>query len=469
MGLCYRVFKVVVIILTLIQFGLGYTKVYQLFADIGSSLSDGGSVNSFSDLAWLPYLFIQIFTTVFIILQVYFLSRELCYEDFMYIHCFRCCFVLTALNFLLVIFPKTIINIVYHNTDITVQEWWTQIVDTLDSFVASLANLGFQIILYMRLIRSFCRFLKCCKQKVAPIMVRAADKTKSIGAKGIDESPKAVDGTKDVITQENLEDDCDVQDETTGRGCCLFVPMATSKVSENSSFDQNTEHNPKRVHFKVREATATVFAKKNELQGKLNSAVTGQVDKATAKVKDSTGKMKSVIREKTKTATGMVTKNLNIANKKENICVCENPVVEAPNPIVTTTRTTTAVLSVTDELNKTDGDKPAEEATVSEEPYDDQHKEKQEGQVEDVEQLSTAEQNTNEQDKPKHCATCGKMIREFKASPNRISKIYNSKGMMKCRTLCGLLENRPFCMKLTLAMSCFHFLMYIVELVFIFL
>ena len=166
MGWCFKIFKIVVICMLLVSFGLGYFKFYVLIVDIRDTLVSIGDTTSIKDLAWVPFLVLQVCTTVFMILQIYCLIREICEDDYMYKHCFRLAFVLTLLIYCISIIPKSVLSIIYHNFDVTIEEWWNKVVNVLESLFSNLGTLGFQIILYLRIFKRAFRSAGVCKKNV---------------------------------------------------------------------------------------------------------------------------------------------------------------------------------------------------------------------------------------------------------------------------------------------------------------
>ena len=81
MGWCFKIFKIVVICMLLVSFGLGYFKFYLLIVNIKDAISSIGETNSIKDLARIPFLVFQVCTTIFIVLQIYCLFKELCEDD----------------------------------------------------------------------------------------------------------------------------------------------------------------------------------------------------------------------------------------------------------------------------------------------------------------------------------------------------------------------------------------------------
>ena len=166
MGWCFKIFKIVVICMLLVSFGLGYFKFYVLIVDIRDTLVSIGDTTSIKDLAWVPFLVLQVCTTVFMILQIYCLIREICEDDYMYKHCFRLAFVLTLLIYCISIIPKSVLSIIYHNFDVTIEEWWNKVVNVLESLFSNVGTLGFQIILYLRIFKRAFRSAGVCKKNV---------------------------------------------------------------------------------------------------------------------------------------------------------------------------------------------------------------------------------------------------------------------------------------------------------------
>ena len=238
MGWCYKIFKIVVICILLVSTGLGYLKLYQLFVDINDTLSSIGEVSSIQDLAWVPYLVLQVCTTIFIFLQIYCLIRELCANDYMYKHCFRFSFTLTILIYCISVIPKSVLTIVYYNYNVTVKEWWNKLVDVLESLFNNLGALGFQIILFMRVIKKTLRSAGVCRNRaVRPLHARNGSVT-------------------------------DSEIDVNNSGCCLFRKSNVSKADNNLDDGLHTaaDNKLKMTNGKPVTAEKKVLGKKDRLQ-----------------------------------------------------------------------------------------------------------------------------------------------------------------------------------------------------------
>lgn len=170
MGCAYQLFKIAVTVLILVNIGTGYMKFYQLFADIADTVKDAGNTQTLADLLWIPYLVVQVCTTIFQVLQLYCLIRELCEDNYMDRHFFKCCFCLTVMIYTLSVLPKSILTIVYYNYDSdSGVNWWKLVADFIDSTFSGLVAIGFQIILFMPVIRRTLRSAGMCRRQTSPM------------------------------------------------------------------------------------------------------------------------------------------------------------------------------------------------------------------------------------------------------------------------------------------------------------
>lgn len=208
MGCAYQLFKICVIVVTLVNVGTGYMKFYQLFADIADTVSNAGSTQTLSDLIWIPYLIVQVCTTIFQVLQLYCLIRELCEDNYMDHHFFKCCFILVVLIYTISVLPKSILTIVYYNYDSDSDvNWWKFVTDFFDSTFSGLAAFGFQVILFMPVIRRTLRSAGVCRMQISPM------------------------GTGE--TKDALDEDTDIDNGTISNdksGCCILFCCKTNEI-----------------------------------------------------------------------------------------------------------------------------------------------------------------------------------------------------------------------------------------------
>ena len=263
MGWCFKIFKIVVICMLLVSFGLGYFKFYLLIVDIKDSLSSIGETNSIKDLAWIPFLVLQVCTTIFMILQIYCLIRELCEDDYMYKHCFRCAFVLTLLIYCISIIPKSVLSIIYHHFDVAIDEWWKKVVNVLESLFSNLGTLGFQIILYMRIFKRTFRSAGACK--------------------------------KNVVSPSKREHS-DSDDDVNKAGCCVFAKTNAETADEIVSVSE-TNHIGRLRNNKV---MRTANQKKRGIENKV-AKVSAWRENKERELKDIASRKKAAIITKAKT------------------------------------------------------------------------------------------------------------------------------------------------------------------------
>lgn len=135
-------------------------------------MKENGSVESFTDQAWIPFLVVRLTVTLYQFVQLHCLFRELCEDNFMYKYCFKCCFILVLLIYCLSVLLLTIIYYKYSSSS---EKWWKVVASFFDSFLSGVTALGFQIFLFIPVIRRILRsdFLaKIWRTGTKPIRLR---------------------------------------------------------------------------------------------------------------------------------------------------------------------------------------------------------------------------------------------------------------------------------------------------------
>ena len=435
MAWCFKIFKIVVICMLLVSFGLGYVKVYQHFVDIKDTLSSVGDVKSIKDLAWIPFLIMQVSATIFMFLQIYCLIRELCEDNYMYKHCFRCAFVLTVLIYSISVFPKSILTIIYHNYDISIEEWWTKVVDVLESLFNNLGALGFQIILYMRIFKRAFRSAGVCRKNiVVPLYSRNKHR--------------------------NIDSDDDV-DKT---GCCMFGK--SNKVKDDAKTgDTDTEldavGNKRQVVHGIGNAAAVrrVTEKKRKLENNVTK-VSAWKETKEKEARDLANRKKAAVVTKVKTNAGVKyisDKKVKAESKIENAKAAAKEKVESgqkkANPSI--------YLAKNKKLNSKEGIGDIYCSNCG---------------LYSSSQTDIVMKNNNNiiahtKNFPESiCQECGKTL-SLQDSDNGSGE-NTSKVTRCCRKLgaklCCICENRPLCFIITMTLANLHMLVYVIEIFFIF-
>ena len=407
MGWCFKIFKIIVICMQLVSFGLGYFKFYLLIVGIKDTLASIGDTNSINDLAWIPFLVLQVCTTVFMILQIYCLIRELCEDDYMYKHCFGLAFVLTLLMYSISIIPKSVLSIIYHNFDVTIEEWWNKVVNVLESLFSSLGTLGFQIILYIRIFKRAFRSAGACKKNV----VTPLDSDKG----------KTGEGEKGETSKD---------DDVNETGCCLFVKKTKMETTEETgSVDERNQTGCWRSNKVMRTANRM----KNVIETRV-AKVSEWKNNKEKEIKDIRSKMKAAIITNVK--TNAVTKAI-IDKKEKAVTELEQAKDSAKRKIM---------------IEKNKDSEPEAGSKYMAEIYCSE---------------CGVSYSGSDVSSEKNCTECGKVIdSEMPADKHSTtttkSRCQNIKGK-----LCCICENRPLCLIITLSLANLHMFVYIIELFFI--
>ena len=416
MGRCFKIFKIVVICMLLVSFGLGYLKLYQLIVDIKDTLASIGQTDSIKDLAWIPFLVLQVCTTIFIILQIYCLIRELCENDYMYKHCFRLAFVLTVLIYCISIVPKSVLSILYHNFNVTIEQWWNKVVDVLESLFSNLGTLGFQIILYMRIIKRAFRSAGVCKKNI-------------------------------VFPLKSKKQNIDSDDDVNETGCCMFGKKK-SKEHGNDSVSLSERNNAGSRH---NNAMRIAKQKKRILVNNVAKVSTWR-DNKERELKDIARKRKDAFITKVKTNTR--TKAF-MEKKEKAVTKMRQAKTAAKQSVFQKNKNPGGVSNnkhMADIYCKECGLYYSNKAIVT---------------VESEYRNKTKYAKDQEESSNRKCLECGKVL----DSPVSDDKS-PSKANLCCKTvgdkLCCLCENRPLCFIITLALANFHIFIYVAELFFIF-
>ena len=425
MGWCFRIFTIVIICMVLISFGLGYLKLYQLFVDIKDTLSSIGQVHAFQDLAWIPFLVLQVCTSIFIILQIYCLIRELCEENYMYKYCFRCSFVLIVLIYCISVIPKSIMTIIYYNYDVAAEEWWNKAVDVLVSLFNLIGSLGFQIILFVPLLKKILRKAGVCRKRaVHPSDVRRGSQSNS------DES--------DIVKT----------------SCCLFTKSSKSKDDFKETDNDTDLHKTVNKHTNISGVKQTVndlSERKAKVERKMNDLYALKT-KREDEMKQFVGKRKDRVISKVKN-----NQTISALNKKK---------LQAKAKV---TQVKTAAKQNADSVGRRVGlpthadSKPGSEIICAACGWKNKmqsHKRKKTDQI-DVKNQAPCQLT---------CAKCG--IGLFDPSTEHGENDDNTKQGGCCRTfeekMCCLCENRMACFIITFVLANVHLVIYVIELLFIF-
>lgn len=249
MGCLYQLFKIVMILIILVNIGTGYTKFYKLIVDITKTVRDVGSAESFTDVAWIPFLVVQVASTLYQFIQLYCLFRELCEDNFMYKHCFKCCFILVLLIYCLSVLPKSILTIIYYKYSSSSEEPWELVASFFDSLLSGVTALGFQIVLFMPVIRRTLRSAGICRRKIWPT------------------------GTKNDTTN-NETDLVNESDLVSKNDCCIFVCCKSTTKSSANSYVEEIHGNKKsksvvkKVGTKVKRAADKGMELKSSLENR---------------------------------------------------------------------------------------------------------------------------------------------------------------------------------------------------------
>ena len=425
MGWCFRIFTIVIICMVLISFGFGYLKLYQLFVDITDTLSSIGQVNAFQDLAWIPFLVLQVCTTVFIILQIYCLIRELCEENYMYKYCFRCSFVLIVLIYCISVIPKSIMTIIYYNYDVAAEEWWNKVVDVLVSLFNLIGSLGFQIILFVPLLKKTLRKAGVCRKRaVHPSDARQGSQSNS------DES--------DIVKT----------------SCCLFSKSSKSKDAFKETDNGTDLHKTvnKQTKFSgVKQSVNDLSERKAKVERKMNDLYALKTKRET-EMKQFVEKRKDKVMSKVKNNQA-----ISALNKKK---------LQAKAKV---TQVKTAAKQNADSVGRKMGlptqvdSKPGSEIICAACGWTNKmqsHKRKKTDQID-------AKNQTPGQ---LSCAKCASAL--FDPSTEHGDNDDNTKQGGCCRKfeekMCCLCENRMACFFITFVLANVHLVIYVIELLFIF-
>lgn len=276
MGCLYQTFKIVIIILILVNIGTGYTKFYQLLVDIVDKVGELKNIRSAKDLIWILFLVVQVSSTTFQFIQLYCLFRELCENNFMYKHCFKCCFILTLLIYLISVIPKSIITIIYYNYSSSISNWWKSVTDFFDGLLSGVTSLGFQIILFMPVILRTCRSAGMCRRKISPINTKSDDV------------------------------DHDLEAEKEDSKCCFPACCVSKRKNENSvdAVTEKTKSNSRteRVKGKAKHTVnkgikmkSKVENKKKQMEAKVTHIKEKHTEKFEKKVEDGKKRIKSKV------------------------------------------------------------------------------------------------------------------------------------------------------------------------------
>ena len=425
MGWCFRIFTIVIICMVLISFGLGYLKLYQLFVDIKDTLSSIGQVHTFQDLAWIPFLVLQVCTTIFIILQIYCLIRELCEENYMYKYCFRCSFVLIVLIYCVSVIPKSIMTIIYYNYDVAAEKWWNKVVDVLVSLFNLIGSLGFQIILFVPLLKKTLRKAGVCRKRaVHPSDVRQGCQSNS--------------GESDIVKT----------------SCCLFSKSSKSKDDLNAADNDTDLHKTgnKQTKFSgVEQSVNDLSERKAKVERKMNDLYALKTKRET-EMKQFVDKRKDIVISKVKN-----NQTISALNKKK---------LQAKAKV---TQVKTAAKQNADSVGRRLGlpthvySKPGSEIICAACGWTNKiqsYKRKKTDQIDAKNQASG--QLT--------CAKCASAL--FDPSTEHGEYDDNTKQGRCCRKfeekMCCLCENRMACFIITFVLANVHLVIYVIELLFIF-
>ena len=181
---CKTFFKVLTIILALMDIAVGWYKFYELYRDTVKldNEFDQASAGLQADcgnpqLYWKVYVPFEVLGTIFTFMEIYYIIREIKEDKCLFNQCFSRTFYLIVAIYIFSIFPATILDIIFMDKCVCHEGFSLNVVtqelrDFFKGFLSGASVVLFQVLVHMTEIfyrvRRTWRFVKsgifCCKR-----------------------------------------------------------------------------------------------------------------------------------------------------------------------------------------------------------------------------------------------------------------------------------------------------------------
>ena len=178
MTTCKNFFKILTVVLALLDVGVGWYKFYELYHESGHLAEEIDSANSVlqndchnPQLYWKIYVVFQAIGTILAGFEIYYLIREVKKDKRMFEECFGRAWCLIVAIYLFAVFPSTIVDILYLDKCVcadgfSFSEWRAEVRDFFKGFLDGVSVILLQIILHLTegyvMVRKLGRFIGTC-------------------------------------------------------------------------------------------------------------------------------------------------------------------------------------------------------------------------------------------------------------------------------------------------------------------